>query len=243
VLRDTNNASCVVLGSTALSLQAGVWAYVEVKVTVHNSTGTVDVRINGVSALSLTGQNTRGTGSSDAWNNVNIGFMTQTASVIHTCEVDDLVVMDGSGSLNNSFLGDVTVSAIYPSGAGTTSGWTPSAGSNYACCNEALIDDDTSYVSATTLTTKDLYAFTDAPTGANIKAVQLCIGVRKGAEGPGQLTPVVRSNSIDYDQTAFGDGGTSYSFLRTVVEADPNTSAAWAEAAFNAAQFGFKKTG
>lgn len=225
------------LGSASASaLNTGTWYYIETKLVCHGSTGSLVVRVNGVEWLNVTGQDT-------VFSSTAITRFSLAAPSIRDIDVDDCVALDNTGSLNNDFLGDVTISAIYPNGAGATTGWTPSAGSNYDCCNEAQVNDDTDYVSTATNTTKDLYDFTNAPAGADIRAVQLCIAARKAAEGPGQITPVVRSNSVDYDQTAQGIGGTSYSFLRTVLETDPNTSAAWGEAAFNAAQFGFKKTG
>jgi hypothetical protein len=67
--------------------------------------------------------------------------------------------------------------------------------------------------------------------------------VRKGAEGPGQVKLVTRSNSTDYDGAAQGIGGTSYAYVREVREVDPATSAAWLEAAWNAVEIGLKKTG
>jgi len=234
----------VALGTTSLALQAGVFAYVEIKVVMHPSAGTVNVRINSASGLALTGQNTRGNAGADAWTNLDVvGLITTSTTNAMSVALDDLVVMDGSGSYNNAFLGDVTISAVLPNGAGNSSGWTPSAGSNYQCVDEASPNDDTDYNSTSTLNAKDLYAFPDAPAGADIRAVQIVSAQRKGAEGPGQIKHVVRSSSTDYDQTAQGIGGTSYSFLRTVVEADPATAAAWSESGFNAAEFGIKKTG
>jgi hypothetical protein len=237
---DTTNAWAVLLGSaSSVALQVGVWAYLEVRMKCDGSTGTCTVRLNGTEILALTGLDTLYTSATLS----RVAVAAATTISAAAIDIDDLVVMDTTGSLNNVFLGDVTISAIYPSAVGNSTGWTPSAGSNYDCCNEAVVNDDTDYVAATTLATKDLYAFTDAPAGADIKAVQLCIAARKGAEGPGQLTPVVRSASTDYDKTAQGIGGTSYSYLRTVVETDPATAAAWTESGFNAAEWGFKKTG
>ena len=222
--------------ATAVPLQLGVWAYVEVRIKVHGSLGTVSIRINGTEHVTLTNQNTL--------------FVSATLTQLHLASrpnsgvftYDDLVVMDTTGSSNNAFLGDVTVSAILPSGAGNSSGWTPSAGSNYQNVDEATPNNDTDYNSTATLNAKDLYAFADAPAGADIRAVQIVTAQRKASEGPGQIKHVVRSSSTDYAQAAQGIGGTSYAFLRTVVEADPATAAAWSESGFNAAEFGIQKT-
>jgi hypothetical protein len=244
VYRDTGDASCVLLGTTSGALQAGVWAFVEIKVTVHNSAGTVDVRINGTTSLSLTSQNTRGGGSTNAWNNIRMGYMSfQSGAHPFYLYVEDMYVLDGSGSLNNDFLGDVTISALYASGAGSNTGWTASAGSNYQCVDETSPNDDTDYVSTSTVDAKDTYAWNNVAAGAEIKAVQLLSAIRKAAEGPGKVKHVIRSNSTDYDSAEMSIGGTTYSYLRTVHETDPATAVAWTESGFNSAEFGVKKTG
>lgn len=245
VFRVASNGTGTLLGNTGIALQANVWAYVEVKVTVHDSAGTVDIKINGTSALSLSGQNTRGSGSTNGWTNVRMGEVQSYASV-PVFEFDDVVFMDNTGSFNNDFLGDVTIGAIYPNGAGATTEWTPSAGSNYDCVNEALVNDDTDYNATSTVNAKDTYAFPSAPSGADIRAVQIVTAQRKATEGPGRIKHIVRSGGTDYELTEQGIGGTLYSFLRSVVETDPGSGsplAAWTESGFNAAEFGIKKTG
>jgi len=230
------------LGTTTGSLQVNVWAYVEFKVLIHGSAGTVDVRINGVNSLSLTGKNTQA-GASAIWNVARFGYIAVSTVSTITCDIDDVVVMDGSGSFNNAFIGDVTISVLNPNGAGNSTDWTPSAGSNYQCVDEDIVNDDTDYVSSSTLNAKDLYAMEDCAAGADIRAVQVVTAMRKGTEGPGKIKHVIRSNSTDYDSAEIGLGGTAYSFNRTIWETDPATAAAWTESGWNAAQVGVKKTG
>ena len=222
-------------------IQAGVWAYVEWKWTIDDASGSYEVRVNGLTVLSGTSKDTRST---------NVGAATYSAvsllsnaGTVNTRDFDDFYVIDLTGAVNNDFLGDVTVTALLPTGAGATTGWTPSTGSNYSCVDEASPNDDTDYVSATAVDTKDTYAFDDVPAGSVIKAAQVVSAQRKENEGPGKIKHVVRSSSTDYDQAEQGIGGAVYSFLRSVVEVDPATSAAWSESAFNAAEFGVKKTG
>jgi len=242
-----NAGASVVLGTTSTALQVGVWAYVEIKALIDPSAGTVDIRINGVSGLSLTGQNTR-TSANSGWTNCGFGYFTQTGAGTITADFDDLVVMDGSGARNNDFLGDVTIGCLYPDADGNSHAWvlstgTPDNNEDYLCIDEALVNDDTDYISTNVLNAKSTFSMEDVAAGANIKAVQIVSSQRKAAEGPGKIKHVVRSNSTDYDLTEHGIGGTSYAFLRSVVETDPATAAAWDEAGFNAAEYGIKKTG
>jgi len=247
IFRDVSGTGTL-LGTTSLALQAGVWTYLEFRVTVHDSTGTVDVRFNGTPAMTgLTGQNTRGTGAVNTWNAVRVGYVNAETTPI-TFDFDDLVVMDGSGSYNNAFLGDVTISALYPDADGNAHAWvcstgTPDTGVDHDCVDEALVNDDTDYLSTSTVNAKSTFSMQDVAAGADIRAVQIVTSQRKGAEGPGKIKHVVRSNTTDYDQVEQGIAGTSYAFLRTVVETDPATAAPWLEAAWNAVEIGLKKTG
>lgn len=221
------------------ALQVGVWAYIEVRMKCNATTGTCLVRVNGTEVLNLTGLDT----SWDGTSLTRFALGGQWAVSHFAFQYDDLVVMDLNGSVNNAFLGDVTVTALYPSGAGTTSGWTPSAGSNYQNVDETSPNDDTDYNSTATLNAKDTYAMQDCAAGADIRAVQILATVRKGSEGPGQVKLVTRSSSTDYDGSARGIGGTTYSYVREIRETDPATAAAWSESGWNAVEIGLKKTG
>jgi hypothetical protein len=222
--------------ASVTAMQTGVWYYVEVKMTCNDSTGSIQARLNGIEVLNQTGLDTKYSSTSLT----RAGCAAGSGQYVY---IDDLVVMDTTGAVNNAFLGDVTVSALYPNGAGTTTGWTPSAGSNYDNVNEAAPNDDTDYNSTAVATTKDTYAMQNCAAGADIKAVQILAAVRKAAEGPGKVKLVTRSNSTDYDGTEQGIGGTSYSYVREVLETDPATAAAWSESGWNAVEIGLKKTG
>jgi hypothetical protein len=224
--------------ATVATLQVGVWSYLEVRMKCDGSTGTCIIRLNGIEVKNLTGLDTLYTSAT-----LTRIALASRASAHQTLDYDDLVVMNTTGAVNNDFLGDVTVTALYPSGAGTTSGWTPSAGSNYQNVDETPANDDTDYNSTATLNAKDTYAMQDCAAGADIRAVQILAAVRKGAEGPGQVKLVTRSSSTDYDGAAQGIGGTSYSYVREIRETDPATAAAWSESGWNAVEIGLKKTG
>ena len=236
------NTNTALVGSpSGVALQGGVWAYLEVKMKCDESTGTCIVRKDGIEILNLTGLDTLF--SSAVLTRVGLGCYNGNLNAF-----DDLVVMDTTGARNNAFLGDVTIGCLYPDADGNSHAWvlstgTPDNNEDYLCIDEALVNDDTDYISTNVLNAKSTFSMEDVAAGANIKAIQIVSAVRKGAEGPGKIKHVVRSNSTDYDLTEQGIGGTSYAFLRSIVEVDPATSAAWDEAGFNAVEIGVKKTG
>jgi hypothetical protein len=55
-----------ILGTTSFNLSTGIWYYVEFKVTIHDSTGTAQIKVDGDSKLSLTGQDTKQTSNATA---------------------------------------------------------------------------------------------------------------------------------------------------------------------------------
>jgi hypothetical protein len=220
------------------SIKHGDWHYIEIKTTIHNSTGSLYLKWDGEAVLSLTGIDTQVSGTAQITNFLLGG--TGGSYRTPNCAFDDLYVCDTSGSNNNDFLGDVRVQSIFPTGAGNTTQWTPSAGNNYACVDDTTPNADTDYVSETTTGEKDTYAFGNVtPTSGTVKGVQVLIHNRKDDAGSRTIAPVYRPVSTDYDGTAVAvlDG---YTYIREITEVSPATSAAWTIAEINGAEFGVK---
>lgn len=227
-------------------LAAGIFAYLELKVAIHPSAGTVEVWINGVPRLTLPGQNTRTTANTQ-WNSFSLG-MQDSSGNSHTTnnrafEYDDLYVLDGSGPPPwNSALGDVRVDVRNPTGPGASTGWTPSAGANWDAVNDAAPNDDTDYTSAATPGLTDTFVVQDAPAvGSTLYGVQVNLSAKKADAGVCLLNPVVRHGGTDYTGAALSPS-TLYSYLRQPYATNPGTGAAWEEADFNNAEFGYTRT-
>jgi hypothetical protein len=215
----------------------GVWRYFEIKVTIHDSAGAIEVRENGVTMLSLSGIDTQASGNAII-DRVALGGAPGTSYM--NLSLDDFYLCDDQGSFSNTFLGDIRVQSILPSAAGNTTQMTPSAGSNYQCVDEAVPNGDTDYVSETTAGEKDTYAFGNlTPTSGTIAGVQVMINARKDDAGSRSIAPVYRPVSTDYDGTTVIVSD-SYTYYREIAEVSPATSAAWTIAEINGAEFGVK---
>ena len=108
--------------------------------------------------------------------------------------------------------------------------------------DETTPDDDTTYNSTATVNHVDTHVVQDAPVvGATLYGVQVCVSTKKSDAGAGALAPVVRHSGTDYAGTAVNIG-TGYGYVTQVYGQNPGTSAAWVEADFNAAEFGYKRT-
>lgn len=124
----TRNGTTLATGTTIMPLDS--WVYIEIKVKIHDTAGTIDVHLNGAPEITATGLDTRNGGTSGVINWV----MWQLAWADGGSWVffDDIYILDTTGTVNNDFLGDVKVSPLYPSGPGSNGGFTGvnSGGSN-----------------------------------------------------------------------------------------------------------------
>lgn len=224
-----------VLGTSTLSLNSAV-NHIEIKVKIHGSTGTVEVRVNGDVYLVLTGLNTSASGNAYFTKVVHTGSPPSATDAL-----DDLVIWDTTGGVNNDFLGDVRVSASFPTGAGNYTQWTPSTGSNWQNVDDASPNDDTDYNSDSTPGHIDTFAMTDLPAAAvAVKAVKYVVYARKDDAGVRQIAPLARIAGADYVGTTVSLG-TSYGVLEEIHDTSPATAVAWTVSEVNALEFGYKE--
>lgn len=229
--------SAVIEQTASAVITAGSEYFIEVKFEIHDTTGSYSVKLDGVEILSGTGVDTKVSG--DTWNRFYIGYGGQSP-YSGNYGIDDLYVCDLSGSTNNDFLGDCRVLTLFPDGAGNSTEFTPSSGSNYACVDEASVDDDTSYVSSNIAADIDLYTFgalSYSPSA--IYGVQLSATAKRDS-GTRSLKQKSRVGGTTRDAGSSVSLTTSYAVQSTVLETDPDTAAAWTESGINASEFGFE---
>jgi hypothetical protein len=222
--------SAVLLGTTAAgTILAGEEFALKAKVTVDDASGVIELYVNGVQVLTLTGQDTRNSGTATITNLLH-GAGRNGGAGSATVYYDDFWA--GSTVLP----GDRRVDSHYPIQDGAETGFTPSSGTDhYAMVDEASPDDDTSKVTAVTPGLRDTYkveAFKNP--GGSIDAVKTVLTCKKVAPNSAQLATCIYSNAAPHDGTAQGLT-TTWMNVGEVAEVDPGTSAAWAENAFGAA--------
>jgi hypothetical protein len=219
-----------ILGTTTDQiLFVNEFAHIQIKIYIHDSAGTVDMLVNGVSVLSLTNQDTRNGGAAGIIDKIIFGGPKNTNMYISDLWIDD-----------SEFLGDCKVETLFPSAAGDTTAWTPSAGDNYAAVDEAAPDSDTTYVSSLTADQVDSYTMGDLVTTAGVvKGVQVLAYARKDDAGSRNIAIVARPAATDRvgSTQVLGD---SYTYLTQLWELNPEDSEAWEIADINGAKFGVK---
>jgi len=236
-LRLTRNNTTIATGTTVLS--ASVWYFIELDLTINSSTGAYTLRINGTNELTATGANTQSSGN--AWaDRFYLGDFSPGAG--ETLDICDLYVFDATGSANNALRGDSRVDAIFPSGAGNYTQWTPSAGSNYAAVDEKAANDDTDYVESSTVSQKDSYAFGDLSSSTGtVAGVQLCMYAKKTDAGTRSIKGLARLSSTDVLDSTDKTLSTSYAYYLDTRETKPG-GGSWAISDVNSAEFGVQVT-
>ncbi len=219
--------------TSGLGLVAGQYYYIELDVTIHDTTGTYDVVVDGVSKMSNTGVDTRN-GSTTTVDNVN--FQTRSDADMR---IDDLYVLDDAGSDNTGLLGDCRVETVFPDADGNEVDFTALSGANWTQVDDGLTpDDDSTYNHSATATDRDLYGFSALSGDIDtIFGVQASMLVRKEEAGFREVRVIGRSNVTEVE-SGNKTLGVNYTYKSHIFENDPDGGVNWDEAAVNAAQFG-----
>jgi hypothetical protein len=236
-----DTAGDVLLGATTVPpLIANAWKHVEAKFVIDAAAGSVEVRVEQVTVLTLAGIRTSSNvvGAVATVQNVQLGN-----SNLINYYTKDFIIWDGTGGFNNDFMGSCQVLKIIPDGD-VALNWTPSTGlTGYNLINEVTPDDDTSYITAPSPA--------PAPYKCSLSDLPVYVTVVKG------VMPIHRSRKTDggtgniqlgvVSGAATGLGvdrpiTTAYTYWWDVFDSDPNIAAAWTKAAVNAMNLQLNRT-
>lgn len=202
-------------------------SHVEIKVFSNATTGTVEVKLDGVSVGSLTNVNTTGT---------NITAVAQGNSNDGNFLVDNIYIAD-------DFQGEMYEIILSPTSDSSVQ-FTPSAGSNFENVDDAAQDGDTTNNQSSTVGHKDLFGYGDmATSGLTVKVVSLVTVAKKDDAGARTLTPIIKQDATEYDQatvtlTTAYPASVGAGSINTL-SAAPDTSA-WTPTIVNALLAGYK---
>jgi hypothetical protein len=221
-----------------------VWKYLEFSITIHDSTGAFEIRVN--ESMVLEGSN----------------LDTQAGTIAGIDRIQLRGTKTGSGFMyiddvyidTDTFHGDCRVDTLWPDGAGSNAEWSPipSGTDNYANVDDATnMDDDTTH-NATDVTNEiDTVTFDDLdPIDTTIIGVALNLALNKTEPGIMGVTPVCIIDSVEYtgdEQYVYeihpGDGIGYKIGAQQIWEGPPDApSDAWTESDVNSAEFGGELT-
>lgn len=222
------------LSTSIATAPARGWHYVELQVTQGTSNGVLSVRVNGLLAIQLTAQNTLQGGGQLL--TAFVGAVPGEPCPV-TVDVDDLYLADTSGTINNTFLGDVRVDALPAQADGALNQWTVEGS---ASAWQAVSDgDEASGIRANAAGLRQTFDIAPLPAMATpaVHGVQVTMLAKKTDAGLGKMKGLVASGAqaavsaelILQEQLAWHTA---------LFERNPNGNVQWTEAAVNAAEFG-----
>jgi hypothetical protein len=236
------NGSGTSLGASATpAVVANAYQHIECVAFFSQTVGTVEVRVNGVTVLSISGVDTCATALTEC-SQVYIGGGCGSTG-FSTTDLDDIFCYDNTGSYNNTFIGDRRVLTLFPDANTATADWTAvGAASGYLCIDEATPNDDTDYITAATVGLVSQFGLQNLPAGISVvNAVVMVERARKTEAGTANTQVSIVSGASN---TAGADKPLTeiYTYRQDVFQTDPATAAPFAPAAVDALQFKVART-
>lgn len=224
-----------VLGRSDPCIAAGGYHHIEIKVKIDNSVGYIEVRINEVTVLNLTGIDTQNTANATAAQ-ISIGMNGSVLSGpagFGLFDVDDVFAWDtDSSDAENTvvdWVGDKGCYFLRPNADTADADWAKSTGT----VGYSLIDEvppvNTDYIVDTTGAARSIFGVQSLPGNvAEVIAFMHVIYGRKEESG----TVTVHGGIVVGSEESVGPDdspSTAYAYLRPAPKTiDPDTGVAWA---------------
>jgi hypothetical protein len=232
-----DNSTLLASASSTITM---AWHFIEIKIYFHASAGTILMKVDGVTLVNATGLATK-YAANGYCNQIAYNYPVQNQGYFR---LSDMIIMDTTGSYCNDLLGPrIVEQLVVPTANGNYAQWTPSAGQNYACVDEVPPNDDTDYVSTTTVGNSDTFVVPDlslnSPIISGVMVSPYCKSVDVGIA---KIKGMARSNGVDGLGTEQVVPVGTYMWTPSPIYLDPNTNQPWTGAGFNAAEFGYQKS-
>lgn len=238
IQRGALGSTTIATSSSALTLNT--WYYLEFSFTINSSSGACTIRVDEQTTATFSG-NTQATALANI-QQVYVGQNTagQTSAGVQW-QADDIYMLDNSGSVNNTFLGDIRAIGQTPSGAGTNTNWSRfgTATTNWQAVNEIGPNGDTTYVFSPNNGTIDTYTYASLPTSVSrVNAVVAQPVARRDDSGNRTLGCRVRSGGSEADSPTTEVVGITYQAYQHIMETNPVTTNPWTVSDVNAVEIG-----
>src|SRR5262245_9381123 len=239
------NGDGTVLATTTRQLALNIFRFIEFKVT-FSATGAWELRFDGINVSSGSGI-TKKTGNLDSANAAAFGTYSTPGgpgnnTQMSQWDMDDLYLADTAGTVNNDFVGDMAMKMDLPAADDTplqfSRGGTDT-GANFSQVNENPPNGDTTENHSSTVGNIDHFGFPTLVANV-IKVASVTMVARKTDGSSRSIRASVKSGATTGASAADLALSTNYFMYQGMFEVDPNTSAAWTVANFNAAKKGYK---
>lgn len=238
--------SSTLLGTAPDMFVPGGWSYIELKVTINDSTGAIEARCNGETKLNLTNIDTKnGIGGADC-DSIEFRGVEGGTGTGETTYWDDIYICDTTGSVNNDFLGPLKIEDLSPDGAGNSTNWSPKTpgNPNYGEVDETPVDFEATYIHSSTAGDKDTYTLENLTyIDDTVIGIQVDLVSRlEDAADTYSLAGVVRSGASETVGSFEQITVTSYVLqaAHTPMDTDPNGGGAFTISSINALEAGLE---
>lgn len=235
---DTSNrlraidANGVVIGQT--QPLASTWHDVAIKFGISQTGGVLQIRVDNMIALTLTGQDTKASSNSYI---TEIRAGCPSGAFDATLGTFDDFIIDP-----DEFFGTVYVAGSVPNADGSVANWSrtgTNTGHNYSQVSEVGPDDDTTTIDDSTATDVDRYGFAPLTQTGKIISVGHWMRAKKTDGATRKIRTSLKSGSTVSDNGSDLTLSSSYAPYLGEFEEDPATNKLWAAiAAVNAAEAG-----
>lgn len=235
-LRSGDYNGSIVAETTGPVITANGWWHIEARL-FSNSSGNIEVRVEGIPVIDYDADTAASVASQ-----VSIINDPTTFGFGVGLYIKDFVVWNGTGSLNNDFLGSVLVTSLLPA-SDVALNWTPSTGSDGYSILDNVPPNDAQYLSAgDPPPAAYVCSLTNLPDDVtSVKALMTMVRAAKSDGGDGSLQTSLISNG-DTANGANRPITVAQTYWRDVFETDPDTAAPWLPSAVDAANMQINRT-
>jgi hypothetical protein len=222
--------------STGAVLPINEWTRIDLVLhNISNTTGKLELFLNGVKAAEFNGDTQSSTYTATA--KVAFGFQYNSCKL----SLDDVYIADGTGSAPyNDILGDVSVETLVPTGQGGYTDFIPTGTEDFNNWNriDELPASSADYVTSLAPGNKDLYVMSDLQlANGHVLAVQPHYFASKTDTGSATLIPRFEVSGSTATQPALGLSVTP-GYIEGEISTTKPGGGAWTTAAVNGLQFG-----
>lgn len=236
-----NNVS--IINSAPNILPIDGWHYLEFKVflSTNAASGIVEARLNGVVVLTATAK-TDNNSTIHFYDHIsvpNLGGAGITNTLNTSPAIDDFYLLNTSGGVNTTYLGDVHISVFVPTASGAYTQFTPIGAANNWDTVEEVPASTAEYITTSSSGIKDSYKFQQLPDSiSNVFSVEAINYAEKTGGQLRTLAPIVVSGITVATGIAKALPQNSYIYQGQIYQTNPIDNSSWTPSGVNALEFG-----
>jgi hypothetical protein len=226
------------LGTSSQQLLYNQWYYIEMRIVLDPSSGSVQLKIDGETQFTFSGSTTPDSTSSTLF--YMCSEVVGSGSSTHYY-VDDIVINDTTGSYNNTWPNGAKIVLLFPTGRGNSTQWDKVAHlDNYENVDKYPTLDPEDYLLTNLNSRLDLYLNNNLPVDAfSVGAVRVDAWALKNSGSDIMLNLALRVGSTNFISID-NELGVSYSLKQWLHQLNPGTCIGWTVSDVNDLESGMR---